>query len=105
MKNIIAKLVVVGIAMFGVPVLAQADDLLTKDQMERRIEMKRQRAETLKRMKEYRKQMGADGNLRKKGHTKVMTVPELDPNTAGSAFALLAGSVVVVAGRRRKLVA
>ena len=29
------------------------------------------------------------------------TVPEIDPGTAGSAIALLAGAIVVIRGRRK----
>ena len=32
----------------------------------------------------------------------VVTTPEIDPASAGSALALLAGAVVVFKGRRRK---
>jgi hypothetical protein len=34
--------------------------------------------------------------------TAAVTVPEIDPASAGSALALLAGTLAVIRGRRRK---
>lgn len=102
MTKLMTHILLLSAFLLGVPLMAQADKLLSPEQMERRIASQQAKATRIERMQQYHKDMRERGHGVFHGGKKASKVPELDPSAGGSAAVLIAGGAMVLLGRRRR---
>ena len=95
----IAPWLVLCALVLGVPGLAAAE-MMTPEQARIALAKAKQRDERLARIQAYRQRFDHKTKT-PAAKPKKPAVPELDPNAAHGAIALLVGGLLVMAGRRR----
>lgn len=108
MNRILSGLVLISALGFGVASTAQATDvpLATQAQFEARARRAEALAERVKRINGYKEKVAKMrvGQMQWERRGPSLNVPELDPNAAGGALALLIGGALVLADRRKRSV-
>jgi hypothetical protein len=107
MKTFISGLVLLNVLAFGgvAQVHANGDPLLNQAEFAARAKKAEALAERVRRVHTYgdkvNKLANSHGNWERVGPTAY--IPELDPNAAGAALALLIGGAFVLVDRRKRL--